>query len=113
MNSRRLMTGLMCLALTLSAPLAGAVDWPAYYPERMPREGVVGSVSPGRGQIEINGMRMSVDGNARVHSLTTEFSSLRSLKPRDAVGYRTKQDRNGRKVVTEIWILPEGSVEAP
>jgi hypothetical protein len=107
------MTGLMCLALTLSAPLVSAADWPAYYPERLPRKGVVGKVDSSLSRIEINGNSLALDRNVRVHSLTTEFSSVHALKPEDAVGYRVEQDRSGRKVVKEIWVLPEGSVEAP
>ena len=59
------------------------------------------------------GNRLTVDGNVKVHSLTTQFSSLQAVKPNDSVGFRTERRYNGQRVVTELWILPAGSVAAP
>jgi len=100
---------LMILALAGTAGAAGAGQLPGYYPGQFDHKGVVTRAANGQ-TIMINAMRYKLDSNVRVHSLTTEFSSVRALTAGSDIAYRADEDRNGKVTVTEIWVLPSGSV---
>ena len=87
-------------------------EMPEYYPASFQRTGKIYSV--GTGNIDITGSSesFSLSANILVHSMSTEFLSKRDLKRGQEVGYSFVKGMDGKSVVTEIWILPSGTLLA-
>lgn len=87
-------------------------EMPEYYPASFQRTGKIYSV--GTSNIDITGSSesFSLSANILVHSMSTEFLSKRDLKRGQEVGYSFVKGMDGKSVVTEIWILPSGTLLA-
>lgn len=96
---------LMLLSLSLSV---SAATLPAYYPETFQMHGTVDRIDIKRGEIVINDMFWSLSMNVKVHSLTTEFSSIQTLRLGMNIGF-SMNTVNGKNQVAEIWILPDNN----
>jgi hypothetical protein len=97
--------------LATAAFLANAQGLPAYYPPGFDQTGIVNGAS--RGQLIIDASAFSVDSNVRVHTPDTEFGSMGSVGNGTEIGFNIKNRPNGGKQITEIWVLPEGTVVLP
>jgi len=101
---KKLLTILLC-SLGILGNAWGA-ELPGYYPEILPRmSGVIEGIDIKRGELIVNDTQRLLSMNTKVHSLNTEFSSLRILRPGMKISFDTRSV-NGKAQVTEIWILP-------
>lgn len=110
--SSRFTATLTAIVLSLLSWNVAAEGLPDYYPASFDQTGILHAVSSGR-FIEVNARRYALDSGARVHSTVTKFSSVRALTPGLEVGFNWKKNERGGYTVTEIWVLPEGSVLVP
>ncbi len=101
---RKLFTILLC-SLGIVSTVWGA-ELPAYYPKVLPpMSGIIDRIDIKRGELVVNDIHWMLSMNTKVHSLNTEFSSLRTLRSGMKVSIDTRS-MNGKAQVTEIWILP-------
>lgn len=79
---------------------------PSYYPADFQKRGVLTKI---RSQYhwEVNGIQIRVSSNVLVHSLASNFSSLYYINQGMELGYR--KDSSGE--ITEVWELPNGTVD--
>ena len=108
---KRFTTVLIPLALTLAAVSTEAASLPDYYPKSFDQQGIVSSLH-GR-ELSVNAQRYRLDANVRIHTLDTRFASPRSLASGKEVGFNTSPGKRGVNKITEIWLLPDGTVELP
>lgn len=80
---------------------------PAYYPSSFQHEGILRDIGT-KGTLIVSGNRYTLSPNALIHSLVTQHSSRFALKEGLEVGFTANRDTG---VITEIWILPKGSVK--
>ena len=98
-------------ALALSALAAGAQDLPLYYPASYDFSGIVETA---RGSnLTVGASNFAVDSNVRVHTPDTEFASIGVLRPGTEVGLKFNDQTGQRRKITEIWVLPKGTVVLP
>ncbi len=81
-------------------------DLPDYYPQRFDHEGIMRSLVQG-GRMMLGGVRYRVSPNVRVYTPETRNGSVYALREGTEVGI--KLDAAGR-TVSDIWVLPKGSV---
>jgi len=81
---------------------------PGYYPSSFQKTGVIEKVGTG-GNIVIATAGYQLASNVLVHSPTTEFSSRYDLSAGKEVGFNLAGNGNSN-TITEIWILPAGSI---
>ena len=81
---------------------------PDYYPASYQQTGFIDQVISS-GNIVISSVGYRLATNVLVHSPTTEFSSRYDLSAGKEVGFNFSSSGNVR-TITEIWILPGGSV---
>jgi len=93
------------MLLTLFSLSVSAAALPDYYPKAFQMNGTIDRVDLKRGIIVINDMLWSLSMNVKVHSLNTEFSSIRTLRSGMKMGF-TMNSINGKNQITEIWLLP-------
>ncbi len=109
------------LALSLVLPMAHqamaaepevsqGIDLPSYYPESFQMKGVVNRVEVRRHYLVISGQKMSFDPNIKVHTLATEHASLYALRVGDPIGLNFLDGDRRQRILSEIWVLPPGSV---
>lgn len=82
---------------------------PDYYPADFHATGILHSVDLQQGILVINATQYHYITNVKVHSLNTEHSSLRALKPGTGLGY-TIVVINNKQLISEIWTLPAKAV---
>ena len=102
---------LLTAGLVTAAFLANAQGLPTYYPPGFDQTGIVNG-SKG-GQLIIGANAFPVEGNVRVHTPDTEFSSMGTIVSGTEIGFNLAKTANGRHKITEIWVLPEGTVVLP
>lgn len=83
-----------------------SVALPSHYPDNFQRLGVLTKIRD-RHDWLVNGISIKVSQNVLVHSLESKFSSLYSVKQGMELGYRL----NSRREISEIWLLPAGTVD--
>jgi hypothetical protein len=84
---------------------------PDYYPEHFARKGIIQSI-PSSSALYIDGILFKLSTNVSVHSMATEFLTRNALNRGDEIGFSFSKTTNGNLVITEIWILPKGTVPA-
>ncbi|MEA2078986.1 MAG: hypothetical protein U9P00_03860 [Pseudomonadota bacterium] len=109
---KTLKTVLSTLALMSTVAGVDAGDGlTGYYPQRFDHRGIVARVSAG--EIVVSARRYALDANVRVHTLNTRFASPRALASGTEIGFNTSSGKQGVSKITEIWTLPDGTVELP
>ena len=104
------------LLLLLSAGAAFGRDFtsasgeqlPDYYPSSFQGTGTLRTVSSRDVVISGNGYALSM--NVLIHSTATEHSSRYELVTGRDVGFSFGTDSDNNSTITEIWILPDGSL---
>lgn len=97
--------------LGLGAVTALAQGLPLYYPASYDISGIVETA---RGsQLVVSASSYQVDTNVRVHTPDTEFASMRALQPGTEVGLKFEHKPGQGRKITEIWVLPQGTVVLP
>jgi hypothetical protein len=104
-------TVLSSLLLLVTAASVQAQSLPHYYPNSFDRQGII--TSTGSSEIFVSAQRYQLDANVRVHSLATEFASRRLLRGGAEIGFTTARGKKGVTKITEIWLLPDGTVKLP
>lgn len=80
---------------------------PDYYPASFQNTGIISAFSGS--SIVIGGLSYSLSPNVLIHSTMTEFSSRYDLTAGKEVGFTLNSSGNTQSI-TEIWILPAGTV---
>lgn len=93
--------------LNIGNTSAADTSLPSYYPSSFQYEGFLREVG-GDGTLMISGIQYNLSPNVLIHSLTTEHSSRFALRESQEVGFTANRDT---RIITELWILPNGSVE--
>lgn len=92
--------------LLLGQPVLAA--FPDWYPkEGFPHEGKIDHVSMKNKTVVIRDYEYHFLDSTVVHSLSEESDSLARLRQGANVGFTFDKDAQGRKLIREIWLLPE------
>lgn len=78
---------------------------PAYYPGKFDATGVITNIVSTY-TWNVNGRRMLVSPNVTIHTLTTDNSSMYSIKKGMSIGYNT----NSLGHITAVYELKDGSI---
>lgn len=81
---------------------------PDYYPASFQKTGVINGAGAG-GSLNISGLSYRLSPNVLIHSTMTEHSSRYELVSGKEVGFTLNSDANSR-TITEIWVLPAGTI---
>lgn len=101
---------LLLLTLVFAGTSSGAGNLPATYPENFDRDGII-TGSANSQLVYISATRYRLDPNVLVHTPGTEFASTYVLTTGTEVGFTLATEKTGRpNRITEIWVLPKGSV---
>ncbi len=95
------------VARGLPADVRGAL--PDYYPASFQQTGVIRNTG-GNNQLTVSGNRYGLSSNVLVHSLATEHDSRYALHVGAEMGFSFDHDAQGNRRITEIWILPAGTI---
>ena len=82
---------------------------PGYYPTAFQETGILSGTSS-NGGLEINGISYSISPNVLIHSLSTEHSSRFALRDAKELGFSYTVGNNNLRTITELWVLPLGTV---
>lgn len=82
---------------------------PATYPASFQAKGIVGGISSRT--ITVDGSRYTLSLSARVHSLSGNHASRLDLRGGTEIGFSFNRNANNRRTITEIWILPQGTIK--
>lgn len=96
---------LLVILFTTTGLCWSASNLPEYYPKRFENEGILHEVK--HNKVIINATAYQLVDNVIVHTLSTQYGSLNNLRKDMDIAFRLMDTR----VITEIWILPKGSVE--
>lgn len=102
---------LALLALGLANPAWCKGVLPEYYPNTFNNEGILQNIEDGGNTLIINATAYKVGHNMKVHTLNNKFSSINSLQKEMELGFIFSDPSAKRKTITEIWVLPKGTVE--
>lgn len=83
---------------------------PDYYPASFQSAGRIHRVSSDSIIITGSSKAFSLSPNILIHSMSTEFASRHELRVGEEIGYSFNTGMNNRRTVTEIWLLPRGSL---
>ena len=102
---------LLMAGLATVAFLANAQGLPEYYPPSFDQTGIVNAARGG--QLIVGASAFPADSNVRVHTPDTEFGSMGAVDNGKEIGFNIDKQSNGGNRITEIWLLPEGTVVLP
>jgi len=100
---------LLVLCLANSAWSKGKL--PEFYPRTFSNEGILQKTEDGGNTLIINATAYKVGHNMKVHTMNNNFASKNSLQKDMEIGFTLHDPTAKRKVITEIWVLPKGTVE--
>ena len=83
---------------------------PAYYPSQYQHMGKISQIESSN-SIIINGLRYRIASYAKVHTKATKYATLGSLRVGHEVGFTATTGYNNSRKITELWVLPDGSVD--
>jgi hypothetical protein len=109
MRMHRLITWLL-LCLLSAAVNAGRT--PSNYPESFPHAGTVDGIDLQERTLIISDTIQSLAAVVQVHDGSGSLGSLLQLRQGMEIGYRTMAAGRQRGPIAEIWILPNGYLEA-
>ena len=93
------------LFITLTATCWTAGKFTTYYPSQFEHEGILHEVK--QNKLIINATAYWLMDNVVVHTLNSQFGSLHDLQKNMDIAFSLDDE----KAISEIWILPEGTVE--
>ena len=96
------------IAFGRGEPIRSGSNLPSYYPSSFQATGILSETSTGAGLI-ISGLSYTLSMNVLIHTTSTEFSSRYALSAGKEVGF-SFSDNGGSRTVSEIWVLPGGTV---
>jgi hypothetical protein len=82
---------------------------PDYYPDTFQRAGKITGIRS-RDVVIISGRKYSIDANTKLHTERTEFATRSIISMGEEVGFSFITDAANNRTITELWILPIGSV---
>lgn len=97
---------LVALGLLLASTASRADTPPDYYPKTFTIIGVLNGIEARSQTMTIDDRGHRYDVTIKVHTQTSQFSSLSNLRPGMTVGASMTVGQNSR--ITEIWVLPKG-----
>jgi hypothetical protein len=84
---------------------------PDYYPSRFDQKGILQKLNSRGYRLIINATAYTLAPNVRVHTLETQFGTIHSLCENLPIGFNLRSNVNGKRKITEIWVLPNGAVK--
>jgi len=100
---------LLIALLAFNLPvLAG--NLPAGYPKFFEHSGVISSIDPKSGLINVGDILLYVSPNVVIHTPGGQYMALSNLHPGNRVGCKLHKGSNGSSVVDELWLMPEKSL---
>lgn len=100
----------MAVANAARSELHSGIKLPTYYPNQFQHTGMISSLENDN-SIIISGLRYKIASYLKLHTSATEYATRRSLRAGDEVGFSTMAGYNNSLKVTELWVLPKGSVK--
>lgn len=102
---------MMSLVVSAKSPDV-AIDLPRYYPATFDAAGFLQSVDYHANTIMIDALAYRLVRNIPVHTIETQFGSLPALRGGMEVGFNLQDAvaTSNERVITELWVLPAGSV---
>ena len=110
----------LAIAIALTANLAWSSEYsrshgisglPDYYSKSFQEQGIFQGFERSGGTVLISARRYKLSNNIKVHTLNTEFASANSLRSGKDVAFQTDGSVGKTRIITEIWILPEGTAK--
>ena len=95
--------------LIISLP-ALAEKRPHGYPDFFEHSGVVNSIDLESGQINIGDIPLYISPGTVVYTPSGQHMMLENLRPGSNVGCKLHKNSNGSAIVSELWLLPKGSL---
>lgn len=83
---------------------------PAYYPGQFQHTGKISDIETSN-SIIISGLRYNIASYAKLHTKATKYATLGSLQVGHEVGFTATTGYNNSRKITELWVLPAGSVK--
>lgn len=90
-------------------PAAPSSNLPATYPSSFQAKGIIGDISSRT--ITVDGARYTLSLSAQIHSLSGNHASRLDLRGGTEIGFSFNRNANNRRTITEIWILPQGTIK--
>ena len=91
--------------LLIAMGTAFADNLPDYYPDEFQRAGILNKIDSKSRTATIDGHLYYFSSDLLVHSLSTQFSSVNSLRPSTPVGFGVSRIGN-KYYIDTIWVLP-------
>ena len=83
---------------------------PDYYPASYQQTGVIHEVGMNDTLI-ISGLKYQISSDTKIHTVNTQFATTWSLKSGEEVGFSfTTDDTAKHRSISDIWVLPKGTV---
>jgi hypothetical protein len=95
------------MAQRASKPPAG--NLPSYYPASYQQTGVIHEIGLDN-TLVISGLKYQLSSSTKIHTVTTQFASTWPLKVNEEVGFTFTTDASNKRSISEIWLLPTGSI---
>jgi len=83
---------------------------PSYYPNSFMSRGIVTNIDLAKRTITFSSTALAYGINTKVHTLSSNFASIQSLTIDTPVGYNFFVGSDNTFFLTEVWVLPAGSV---
>ncbi|HEC17807.1 MAG TPA: hypothetical protein ENI97_00495 [Gammaproteobacteria bacterium] len=105
-----LMLALFSLSPTYAEEPPVERNLPAGYPSAFQARGIVGGIRSSH-EIIVEGSRYALSIKVQVHSPSSRHASIMDLRPGTEIGFSYDRGGNNTRTITEIWVLPPGSIE--
>jgi len=101
----------MTISTTVLAQRSGSSisGLPSYYPASYQQTGVIREIRPDNTLI-ISGLKYHITSTTKIHTVNTQFASTWSLKTNEEAGFSFTTDTASKRSISEIWLLPKGSI---
>ena len=104
-----LFTAILSTTALAQRASTSATGLPSYYPSSYQQAGVIREVNADNTLI-ISGLKYQISSSTKIHTIGTQFATTWSLKNNEEVGFSFTSDAANNRSISEIWVLPKGSV---
>ena len=82
---------------------------PDYFPASYQQTGVIHEIGV-YDTLIISGLKYQLSSITKIHTVNTQFATPWSLKSGEEVGFSFTTDAANNRSISEIWLLPNGTV---
>lgn len=104
-----LLTAILSTTAMAQRASSAIKDLPSYYPASFQKTGVIRDVGTDD-TLVISGIKYQISPQTKIHTVDSQFASSWSLKTDAEVGFSFATDDAKKRNISEIWLLPKGSV---